>query len=58
MGAALARLEARVAWEEIFKVADDFEVQQDRTERMHSPQVRGFTHLPIRFKARRAALAS
>lgn len=58
MGAALARLEARVAWEEIFKLTDEFAVEQDRTQRMHSPQVRGFTHLPIRFKARRSALAS
>lgn len=57
MGAALARLEARVAWEEIFKIAEDFEVQKDRTERMHSPQVRGFTHLPIRFTSRASAPA-
>lgn len=55
MGAALARLEARVAWEEILKIAEGFEVQKDRTERMHSPQVRGFTHLPIRFTPRTSA---
>lgn len=58
MGAALARLEARVAWEEIFKIAEHFEVQKDRTQRMHSPQVRGFTHLPIRFTPRTATPAS
>jgi DNA-binding transcriptional LysR family regulator len=52
---AVARLEARVAWEEILKIAEDFEVEKDRTERMHSPQVRGFTHLPIRFTPRTSA---
>jgi hypothetical protein len=47
----------RQVWEEIFKLTDAFEVQQDRTQRMHSPQVRGFTHLPIRFNPRRTAPA-
>lgn len=51
LGAALARLEARVALEEILKVAPDFHVEESGLRRMHSPQVRGYTHLPIRFAA-------
>jgi hypothetical protein len=38
-------------------MTDEFDVDSGRTKRMHSPQVRGFTHLPVRFKARRSPLA-
>lgn len=49
VGAALARLEGRVAFEEILKVMPDFEIDESRLERMHSPNVRGFTHVPMTF---------
>ena len=51
LGAALARLEARVAIEELLKIAPDFSVDQAGLQRMHSPQVRGYTHVPVAFTA-------
>lgn len=52
LGAALARLEARVAMEEIQAAIGHFEVDVSRLERMHSPQVRGYTHVPLTFEPR------
>jgi cytochrome P450 len=52
IGAALARLEVKVACEEIFKVMPDFRVDQSGLRRMHSPNVRGFTHVPLIFTPR------
>lgn len=52
IGAALARLEVKVACEEIFKVMPDFAVEQAGLERMHSPNVRGFTRVPLKFTPR------
>jgi cytochrome P450 len=49
LGAALARLEARVALEEILSAIPDFAVDESGLERMHSPQVRGYTKVPVRF---------
>ena len=49
LGAALARLEARVAMEELLTLVGEFEVSEDRLERMYSPNVRGYTRVPIRF---------
>jgi len=49
LGAALARLEARVAFEEVFTMLPDFVVEETGLERMHSGNVRGFSRLPIRF---------
>jgi cytochrome P450 len=49
LGAALARLEVRVALEELLRVAPDFAVDEAGLRRMHSPQVRGYTHVPIAF---------
>ena len=49
LGAALARMEARVAMEEILAVIGRFEVDEAGLARMHSPNVRGFTHVPLRF---------
>jgi cytochrome P450 len=49
LGAALARLEARVAMEEIQAAIPWFEVDETKLQRMHSPNVRGFTHVPLRF---------
>jgi cytochrome P450 len=52
LGAALARLEARVAIEELLRVAPDFSVDTRGLARMHSPQVRGYTHVPVTFTGR------
>jgi cytochrome P450 len=52
LGAALARLEARVAIEELLHVAPDFSVDTSGLERMHSPQVRGYTRVPVTFTGR------
>jgi hypothetical protein len=49
LGAPLARLEARIALEEILAAAPDFVVDETGLERMHSPQVRGYTRVPVRF---------
>ncbi|MBW2293757.1 MAG: cytochrome P450 [Deltaproteobacteria bacterium] len=48
MGAALARLEARVAFEEWCKRFSDYEIQTDGIARVHSVNVRGFSTLPIK----------
>jgi cytochrome P450 len=48
MGAALARLEARVAFEQWWKRYPDYEVQEEAIERVHSVNVRGFAALPVR----------
>ena len=49
VGAAMARMEGRVAFEEILKMMPKYEVQWDELKRMHSANVRGYTHVPIRF---------
>jgi len=49
LGAALARMEARVAMEEILGAIGKFEVDETGLARMHSPNVRGFTKVPMRF---------
>lgn len=51
LGAALARLEAKVAMEELLAMMGDFAVEEAGLQRMHSPQVRGFTHVPVAFAA-------
>ena len=52
LGSALARLEGRVALEEIMRLLPDFTVDESGLQRMHSPAVRGFTHVPVTFTAR------
>jgi hypothetical protein len=47
LGAHLARMEARVALEELFKRIRHYEVDEDNAVRVHSSNVRGFAHLPI-----------
>lgn len=53
LGAALARLEARVGLEEIHRRIPDYEVDHDAKVRFHSSNVTGWTELPIRFTATR-----
>lgn len=46
LGANLARLEARIALEELVARIDGVEVDEAAAERVHSINVRGFAHLP------------
>ena len=48
LGSALARLEARVAFEEVLKRWTDWEVDYDRARRAHTSSVRGWAQLPVR----------
>ena len=52
LGASLARLEARVALEEIQRRLPDWEIREDGLVRIHSSSVRGFAALPIEFQGR------
>jgi cytochrome P450 len=52
LGAALARLETRVAVEELLRLFPDFEVDESRVVRMHSSNVRGLSSVPISFPSR------
>jgi cytochrome P450 len=52
MGAALARLEARVALEEVRRRLADVEIDPAGLVRVHSVNVRGFAAMPIAFTAR------
>jgi cytochrome P450 len=47
LGAHLARMESKVALEELFKRVRGYEVDEDNAVRVHSSNVRGFAHLPI-----------
>lgn len=49
VGAAMARMEGRVAFEELLRVMPNYEVQFEQLKRMHSANVRGYTHVPVRF---------
>ncbi|UGQ12667.1 cytochrome P450 [Yinghuangia sp. ASG 101] len=49
LGAALARLEGRVALEETLKRFPAWEVDRDRAVRLHTSTVRGYERLPITF---------
>ena len=46
LGAALARLEARVALRELVTRVEDYDIDVARAERVHSINVRGFAALP------------
>jgi hypothetical protein len=48
MGASLARLEARVAFEEWWKRFPTYEVRAEGIQRVHSVNVRGFAALPVK----------
>lgn len=49
LGASLARMEARVALEEVLRVMPDYEIDHSGIVRVHSVNVRGFAALPITF---------
>jgi hypothetical protein len=50
LGAALARLEAKVALEEVLRRIPSYEIDAARCVRVHSTNVRGFAALPLRFE--------
>ena len=47
LGSALARMEARVAFEEVLKRWPDWDVDYDNAERAHTSSVRGWARLPV-----------
>ena len=47
LGAALARLEGRVALDEILKRFPDWSIDYDRSERSHTSTVRGWDKLTV-----------
>ncbi len=49
IGAALARIEARVAVEELYRRLPGLEVDREGARRVHSGNVRGFASLPVAF---------
>jgi cytochrome P450 len=49
LGAALARLEARAAWEETLKRFPRWEVVEEGMVPVHTSHIRGFHQVPIRF---------
>lgn len=52
LGAALARLETRIAIEELLRLFPDFAVDEANVVRMHSSNVRGLSRVPITFTPR------
>jgi cytochrome P450 len=54
LGAALARLEARVSLEELRRRLPEIHVVEEGLERVHSANVRGFSAFPIEFAASRS----
>lgn len=46
LGASLARLEARVALEELLKAIESYDIDESAATRVHSVNVRGFASLP------------
>lgn len=51
LGAALARLEGRVALEEALPHLGEYVVDEGGLVRVHSANVRGYAHVPIRFRS-------
>jgi cytochrome P450 len=49
LGASLARLESRIALEEVTARIPDYAVRHEGIERMHSSNVRGFAGLPLEY---------
>jgi cytochrome P450 len=55
LGASLARLESRVALEELLPLVGEYEIDHDGLERVHSGNVRGYSRMPLRFTSTAAA---
>lgn len=49
LGAALARMETRVVFEELLRLLPDYHIEPQGLKRAHNPNVRGFTHVPVHF---------
>lgn len=49
IGVQLARMEARVAFEEIFKLLGDYQLQSDQLQQTFSTNQRGWLKLPVTF---------
>ena len=49
LGANLARLESKIAIEELLRRYPRYEIDIDNAERVHSSNVRGYAKLPLRF---------
>jgi cytochrome P450 len=52
LGAHLARMEARVALTELFTRIRGYHVDESKSVRVHSSNVRGFAHLPMTVEVR------
>jgi cytochrome P450 len=50
LGAALARLESRIAFEELLRRFPEYEIVEDGVERAFGSNVQGLKHLPITFE--------
>jgi cytochrome P450 len=48
LGASLARLEIRIALEEVLSRIDDWEVIEEGLQRTRTSSVRGYSHVPVR----------
>jgi hypothetical protein len=55
LGASLARLEGRVALEELLARMPDYGIEESGLVRVHSGNVRGYAHMPMQCGARRRA---
>ena len=49
LGAALARLETRIVFEEVLRVMPDYQIVEAGLTRAHNPNVRGFSTCPATF---------
>jgi cytochrome P450 len=58
LGASLARLEARVALEELVAAVDDYDIDPTGISRVHSVNVRGFATLPSTIRLRDTPLVT
>jgi cytochrome P450 len=58
LGAALARLETRIAFEELLARVPDFSIADEGVVRAYSENVRGLQHLPVVVERRAAAGAT
>ena len=48
LGAALARMESRVAIEQMVRLWPRYEIDEDGLERVHMSNVAGFSNVPVR----------